>query len=168
MSLDPSRLPYRPCVGIALFNARGKVWLGRRADAPGEAEGAGTWWQMPQGGIDAGEDPLTAAMRELYEETSVTSVELIKAASETVRYDLPVDLISQSWGGKYRGQEQYWFALRFTGSEDEINVLSPGGGKHKSEFSEWRWDDLAATPDLVVDFKRPVYATVVRLFAYIR
>ncbi|MHA1157327.1 MAG: RNA pyrophosphohydrolase, partial [Alphaproteobacteria bacterium] len=123
----PGALPYRPCVGIALFNASGRVWIGQRADAPDEAEGAGTWWQMPQGGVDAGEDPYEAALRELYEETSATSVSLIARAPQTIRYDLPSHLVPQSWGGRYRGQEQHWFALRFDGGDEEINVAAPGG-----------------------------------------
>jgi putative (di)nucleoside polyphosphate hydrolase len=97
-------LPYRPCIGVALFNQKGLVWVGRRADAPGEAEGAGTWWQMPQGGIDEGEDHYKAALRELYEETSVRSVSLIREAKGWFRYDLPADLIGQSWGGRFRCQ----------------------------------------------------------------
>ena len=161
----PADLPYRPCIGIALFNRDGLVWIGRRADAPGEAEGTGTWWQMPQGGIDEGEDLYDAALRELYEETSVKKVDLIREATGWFKYDLPVDLIGQSWGGRYRGQKQKWFALRFEGKDSEIDVLHPGGGKHKAEFSEWRWEKLARLPDLVVPFKRPVYEEVVAAFA---
>ncbi|HMN86533.1 MAG TPA: RNA pyrophosphohydrolase [Bauldia sp.] len=157
-------LPYRPCVGVALFDPKGRVWVGRRADAPGEAEGAGTWWQMPQGGLDKGEDPYEGALRELYEETSVRSVGLIREAPGWLTYDLPVELIGQSWGGRYRGQKQKWFALRFEGREDEIDVLAPGGGKHKAEFSEWKWETLAHLPDLVVPFKRGVYAEVAAAF----
>ena len=163
---DASRnaLPYRPCVGIALFSPAGRVWMGRRVDAPDEAEGAGTWWQLPQGGIDKDEDPYDAALRELYEETSVASVSLIARAPETIRYDLPDDLIARSWGGRYRGQEQHWFALRFDGTDDEINVATPGGGLHKPEFSSWRWESLESAPDLVVAFKRSVYEKVVAAF----
>ncbi len=158
-------LPYRPCVGIALFNRDGLVWIGRRADAPDDAEGTGTWWQMPQGGIDKGEDPFQAALRELHEETSITSAALIERAPDVVRYDLPEHLVGQSWGGRYRGQEQHWFALRFKGTDDEIDIAAPGGGQHKPEFSEWRWEKLANVPGLVVDFKRPVYDEVALLFA---
>ena len=157
-------LPYRPCIGVALFNRAGRVWVGRRADAPGEAEGAGTWWQMPQGGIDEGEDTYEAALRELYEETSVRSASLIREAKGWFKYELPADLVGQSWGGRYRGQKQKWFALRFEGKDSEIDVLSPGGGKHKSEFSEWRWEKLDRLPDLIVPFKRPVYEKVVEAF----
>jgi putative (di)nucleoside polyphosphate hydrolase len=164
-SRRPADLPYRPCIGVALFNRDGLVWIGRRADAPGEAEGTGTWWQMPQGGIDEGEDLYDAALRELYEETSVEKVGLIREAKGWFKYDLPVDLIGQSWGGRYRGQKQKWFALRFEGRDGEIDVLHPGGGKHKAEFSEWRWEKLARLPDLVVPFKRTVYEEVVAAFA---
>ena len=161
---SPDGLPYRPCVGVALFDRAGRVWVGRRADAPDEAEGAGTWWQMPQGGIDDGEDPYAGAVRELYEETSIRSVGLIREAPDWFTYDLPVDLIGQSWGGRYRGQKQKWFALRFEGRDDEIDVLHPGGGSHKSEFSEWKWETLARLPDLVVPFKRGVYEQVAEAF----
>ena len=158
-------LPYRPCVGVALFNAAGLVWLGRRIDAPHpDAEGSGAWWQMPQGGIDNGEDPYEAALRELYEETSVRSACLIARAPETVRYDLPEEYARRAWGGRYRGQEQHWFALRFEGEEAEIDVTAPGGGDHEAEFSAWRWERLENTPGLVVAFKRGVYEKVAGFF----
>jgi putative (di)nucleoside polyphosphate hydrolase len=163
-----SDLPYRPCVGVALFNHDGLVWIGRRADAPDSDsendEGGGSWWQMPQGGIDKGEQPLAAARRELYEETSVRSARLVAAAPDEVRYDLPKRLIGRAWGGRYRGQSQHWFAMRFEGQDSEINILAPGGGHHKPEFSEWRWESLANLPRLVVGFKRPVYETVAAVF----
>jgi putative (di)nucleoside polyphosphate hydrolase len=161
---DIAKLPYRPCVGIALFNARGKVWVGRRSDKEAEGEGEGHWWQMPQGGLDDGEDPYAAALRELYEETSVRHVSLIREAKGWLTYDLPPDLVGQSWGGRYRGQKQKWFALRFEGKESEIDVLKPGGGKHKSEFSDWRWEKLEKLPELIVPFKRQVYEGVVAAF----
>lgn len=158
-------LPYRPCVGIALFNADGKVWVGQRSDKDAEGEGDGHWWQMPQGGLDKGEDPYEAALRELYEETSIRHASLIREAPHWLTYDLPADLVGKSWGGKYRGQKQKWFALRFEGKEKEIDVLRPGGGKHKSEFSAWRWESLAKLPSLIVPFKRKVYEEVVAAFA---
>ena len=156
---------YRPCVGVAVFNRNGLVWIGRRSDADAEGEGKGSWWQMPQGGLDEGENPRKAARRELYEETSIKSVNLIKEAPGWVKYDLPDHLIPTSWGGRYRGQKQKWFALRFTGEEAEIEVLHPGGGKHKPEFSEWRWERLERLPELIVPFKRKVYEKVVAAFA---
>lgn len=158
-------LPYRPCVGIALFNAAGRVWVGCRADdGAAEAEGEGHWWQMPQGGLDDGEDPYQAALRELYEETSVKSVSLIREAPGWLTYDLPPELIGVAWKGRYRGQKQKWFALRFEGDESEIDVLDPGDGD-TPEFSEWRWEKLDRLPDLIVPFKRQVYEGVVSAFA---
>jgi putative (di)nucleoside polyphosphate hydrolase len=157
-------LPYRTCVGVALFNGDGLVWVGRRADKDAEGEGEGHWWQMPQGGLDEGEDPYTAALRELYEETSISKTSLLMEAPGWFTYDLPRELVGRSWGGRYRGQKQKWFALRFEGEESDIDVLHPGGGKHKSEFSAWRWEKLARLPDLIVPFKRKVYEQVVAAF----
>lgn len=164
-TVDIKNLPYRPCVGIALFNAEGLVWVGNRADKDAEGEGEGHWWQMPQGGLDKGEDPYKAALRELYEETSVTSARLIGEAPGWLTYDLPTELVGQSWGGRYRGQKQKWFALRFEGKESEIDVLAPGGGRYTAEFSSWRWEHLAKLPGLIVPFKRKVYEQVVEAFA---
>lgn len=153
---------YRPCVGIALFNAAGKVFIARRAGLP---DGDGQFaWQMPQGGIDPDEDPAQAALRELAEETGVTSVAMIGETPGWMTYDLPPAMLKSSWKGRYRGQAQKWFALRLTGSESEINVVSPPGG-HRPEFDAWRWEDLARTPSLVVPFKRAVYEQVVKTFA---
>ena len=106
--IDPSSLPYRRCVGQMVINADGLVWVGCRADAKNDAEGRGAWWQMPQGGIDDGEDPAAAALRELYEETNIRSVSLIAEHPEWVNYDLPPDLIGKAWGGRFRGQKQIW------------------------------------------------------------
>ena len=164
MNVDPSRLPYRPCVGVMLLNASGKVWLGRRTDVEADAEGSGHWWQMPQGGIDEGEDVRQAAFRELYEETNVTSAEVIGETPGWLTYDLPADLIGVSWKGRFRGQKQRWFALRFTGNDTEINVRSPGGGKHKPEFDEWRWAEMDELEKLIVPFKRDVYRQIVMAF----
>lgn len=160
---SPADLPYRPCVGIALFNADGRVWTGCRSDKNAEGEGEGFWWQMPQGGLDDGEDPYRAALRELYEETSVRSVSLIREAPDWFTYDLPPELVGQSWKGRYRGQKQKWFALRFEGEESEIDVLDPGDGD-KPEFSEWRWERLERLPELIIPFKRSVYEQVVDAF----
>jgi putative (di)nucleoside polyphosphate hydrolase len=163
--VDPETLPYRPNVGVALFNAEGKVWVGQRIDTPGDSEGSGTWWQMPQGGVDEGEELLEAARRELYEETSIRSVSLIAEAPDWLLYDLPPDRIGKTWGGKYRGQKQKWFAFRFEGEEGEIDIHHPGGGRHKPEFMDWRWQELATLPDTIVPFKRAVYLQVAKAFA---
>lgn len=165
--INPEDLPYRPCVGIALFNRAGLVWVGRRSDDDAEGEGEGHWWQMPQGGLDEGEDPQAAAFRELYEETSVRDARLIEATPGWLTYDLPADLVATSWNGRYRGQKQKWFALRFEGSDADIDVLAPGGGKHKAEFSAWRWEKLERLPELIVPFKRGVYEEVVAAFRHI-
>jgi putative (di)nucleoside polyphosphate hydrolase len=161
---SPASLPYRRCVGAAVFNPDGLVWIGRRSDANAEGEGKGHWWQMPQGGLDEGEEPARAVFRELYEETSIRSVTLIREAPRWFDYDLPADLVPKSWGGRYRGQTQKWFALRFAGKDSEIDITRPGGGKHKPEFSAWRWEELERLPDLVVAFKRDVYREVVAAF----
>jgi putative (di)nucleoside polyphosphate hydrolase len=158
-------LPYRRCIGIALFNRDGLVWVGRRSHVTGDAEGVDSWWQMPQGGIDEGEDHAKAALRELYEETSIKKTSLIREAPGWLTYDLPRELVPTSWGGRYRGQKQKWVALRFEGKDSDIDVLHPGGGKHKAEFSEWRWEKLSRLPELVVPFKRHVYEAVVAAFS---
>jgi putative (di)nucleoside polyphosphate hydrolase len=155
---------YRPCVGIAVINREGLVWVGRRADAPGEEEGRGAWWQMPQGGIDADEDPAAAALRELIEETGMRTVTILGETEEWLRYDLPEHLVGKSWGGRYRGQEQKWFAVRFLGEESEIDI-TPTGPDLKPEFTEWRWVPLADVADLIVPFKREVYLQVIEAFA---
>ena len=154
---------YRPCVGITVFNPAGLVWVGRRADAGGEEEGGGQWWQMPQGGIDAGEAPAGAVLRELIEETGMRTVKILGETSGWLRYDLPPELTGKSWGGRYKGQEQKWFAVRFLGDESEIDI-NPATG-HKAEFTEWRWVPLAEVADLIVPFKREVYLQVVEAFA---
>ncbi|MBK8008970.1 MAG: RNA pyrophosphohydrolase [Rhizobiales bacterium] len=156
-------LPYRPCVGLAVFNAQGKVFVGRRLGGPEHVDNEHEW-QMPQGGIDDGEAPYEAALRELYEETSIRSIRRLGETEGWLKYDIPRDIAGEAWKGKYRGQKQKWYALRFTGHENEINITTPGGGGHKPEFAEWRWDTLANTPDLIVPFKRGVYEDVVRAF----
>lgn len=154
---------YRPCVGIAVINPSGLVWVGRRADSPGEEEGRGSWWQMPQGGIDGGESPAAAALRELYEETGMRSVRILGETASWLRYDLPPELIGKAWGGRYRGQEQKWFAVRFLGEESEIDIAPAAG--HKPEFTEWRWVPISGVADLIVPFKRAVYHKVIEAFA---
>jgi putative (di)nucleoside polyphosphate hydrolase len=163
MAKDKKKLSYRPCVGVMLLNKDNHAWIGRRLDAPNE-EGGGEWWQMPQGGIDKGEDPAKAALRELYEETSVQSAKIIAEAPEWYKYDLPKQLIGKSWKGKYRGQTQKWFALRFTGREDEINLKPPG---HKQEFAAWRWAPMDEVLGSIVAFKRPVYEKVIAAFRHL-
>ena len=161
-----SDLPYRPCVGVVLFNKEGLVWTGKRRASKKASEGTGHWWQLPQGGIDKGEDPKKAAIRELYEETSIRSASVIAETDGWLKYDLPKKLIGKAWKGRYRGQKQKWFAMRFEGDDGEIDVLNPGGG-HKPEFSAWRWERLERLPELIVAFKRPVYEQVVAAFTHL-
>ena len=157
-------LPYRPCVGLMVLNAKGLAFIGRRRGGQEHVD-ATHEWQMPQGGIDEGEDAYEAALRELYEETSIKSVEKLGEIGEWLAYDLPPAVAEQAWKGKYRGQKQKWFALRFTGNEKEIDVKSPGAGKHKAEFSEWRWEPVANLPELIIPFKRKIYDRVVHEFS---
>ena len=157
-------LPYRPCVGIALINCDGLVFLGRRrAERGADPVAEGYAWQMPQGGIDSGESPYDAALRELHEETGVRSVSLLAEAPEWYCYDLPSAVAGRAWRGRYRGQTQKWFAFRFTGEEGEIDIEHPGG--HRPEFEAWRWERLERLPALIIPFKRPVYEKVVAAFA---
>jgi putative (di)nucleoside polyphosphate hydrolase len=159
-------LPYRPCVGIMLVNGDGLVFLGRRRSESGPEHIAdGYAWQMPQGGIDPGETPYEAALRELYEETGVRSVSLLAEAPDWYAYDLPSFVAGRAWKGRYRGQMQRWFAFRFTGPDAEIDIRRPGGGRHRPEFDAWRWERMEGLPDLIIPFKRPVYEKVVAAFA---
>jgi putative (di)nucleoside polyphosphate hydrolase len=155
-------LPYRPCVGIVVFNRDGLAFIGRRIDGPEHVDLTHAW-QMPQGGIDAGEEPWPAALRELHEETNIRSVERLGEIAEWLNYDIPTDLIGQAWNGRYRGQTQKWFAVRFNGAESEIDIAHPSGA-HQAEFSAWRWEPLQNIPELVVPFKRPVYERVAAEF----
>jgi putative (di)nucleoside polyphosphate hydrolase len=160
-------LPYRPCVGVMLINADGRVFVGQRADRDDAPEGVGTWWQMPQGGLDEGEEADAAALRELFEETGVTSARIVGRTRDWLTYDLPDELIGVAWEGRYRGQKQLWFAARFEGPDSEID-LDPREG-HEQEFDAWRWVSLAELPALVVPFKREVYLSVIeQLGAYVR
>jgi putative (di)nucleoside polyphosphate hydrolase len=145
-----SDLPYRPCVGIMLFNADGKVFVGKRLDQTVES------WQMPQGGIDTGETPQQAALRELKEEVGTKKAEIIAEMDDWVTYDLPDHLIGIALHGKYRGQRQKWFALRFTGKDSDIDLTT-----HDPEFSSYRWVSLEELPALIVPFKRDSYRAVV-------
>jgi len=157
MNLPNENLPYRPCVGIMLVNADGMVFVAQRLDTPGNA------WQMPQGGIDEGEDPITAVRRELKEETGIENAEIIAQSDRWRRYDLPDDLIGRLWGGKYRGQTQMWFALRFQGADEEIDIEI---GEH-AEFSTWKWVPIDDLVNLIVPFKRELYMDVVAEFRHL-
>lgn len=151
-----SELPYRPCVGIMLLNPQGRVFVGQRIDTNQDA------WQMPQGGIDKGEDPKDAALRELWEETSVSAKNVTIAAQtpEWLTYDLPHDLVPKIWKGRYRGQKQLWFLMRFSGTDDQVVIET-----EHPEFSEWTWIDPADLVEKIVPFKREVYAQVVAAFS---
>ena len=159
-------LPYRPCVGVVLFHPDGRVWAGRRTKLGNtEYSGHPKLWQFPQGGIDPGEEAEHAARRELYEETGVSTVTLLGRTTERLRYDLPPEMIGVGLKGRYRGQEQDWFAYRFDGNESEIRIQPPPDG-HKPEFDAWEWTSLAAMPERVVPFKRAIYEALARDFAW--
>lgn len=147
-------LPYRPCVGLCLFNDTGKVFVGQRLDNP-------TAWQMPQGGVDDGETIEQAAFRELAEEVGCNKAEIIKIAEENTFYDIPAHVLARlSWGNKYRGQEQTWIAMRYLGTDEEIDL----NAHDHPEFSAWKWVDLNDTLDLIVPFKRETYQKIIAMF----
>jgi putative (di)nucleoside polyphosphate hydrolase len=156
-------LPYRPCAGLTVFNRDGLVFIGRRKGGPEHIDVTHVW-QMPQGGIDDGEDPYAGALRELYEETSIRSVEKLGEVTDWLAYDIPRDIVGAAWHGKYRGQKQKWYALRFTSDDSEIDIAHPPGG-HAPEFIAWRWEKLERLPELVVPFKRPTSERVAAEFA---
>jgi len=147
-------LPYRRGVGLMLFNPQGRVWVGQRLDQTVEN------WQMPQGGIDEGETPEQAALRELAEEIGTDRAEIIGSSREWLTYDLPPELIGVAWKGRYRGQQQKWFALNFLGEDSDINIHQP-----HAEFGSWRWVDFDRLVDLIVPFKRALYEQVIAEFA---
>ncbi|HVJ04015.1 MAG TPA: RNA pyrophosphohydrolase [Sphingomonas sp.] len=153
---DFATLPYRPCAGVMLANRDGRVFVGQRLDSKLEA------WQMPQGGIDPGEDALEAAYRELWEETGVARelVELVAEAPGELSYDLPDELIGTVWKGKWRGQRQRWFLFRFLGQDHDVNIQTA-----EPEFRAWRWVEPAELPELIVPFKRDLYRQILSIFA---
>ncbi len=155
-------LPYRPCVGIMLINRDGLVWIGRRLPK-WVGDRSAYIWQMPQGGITAGEEERAAALRELEEETGVRSDEVLAEAPDWLTYDLPPELLGIALKGRYRGQRQKWFAMRFNGDESEIDI-GPRDG-HKAEFDDWRWAPVSEIPHLIVPFKRQIYLDVTQAFS---
>ena len=145
------KLPMRIGVGIIVLNSKNKVFVGKRKDNPGDK------WQMPQGGVNEGEDFLIAMRRELLEETSIKSIKILKEIENTYEYELPKKLIGIIWKGKYRGQKQKWFITKFLGNDDEININTA-----QAEFIEWKWIDVKMLPDVVVDFKRNLYLDLIK------
>lgn len=148
-------LPYRPCVGLMIVSRDGRIFAGQRLDSPGPA------WQMPQGGIDDGEEPRAAALRELWEETGITAdkVEIVAETKDWIPYDLPHHLIPRLWKGRYRGQKQRWFLLRFLGEDDDIDITSG-----HPEFSRWTWLPPEVLLEKIVPFKRDTYRRVIEEF----
>ena len=158
--MDPAALPYRACVGAVLFNDAGQVLIARRADLP-NAEGAAGGWQLPQGGIDPDEDPRTAVLRELAEEVGTADAIIIGEHPDWLYYDLPPELLGHALGGRFRGQRQRWFALRFRGRDADIRLDLDA----HPEFDAWRWADLSELPHLATPFKREVYRVLATSFA---
>ena len=152
--IDPAKLPYRPCVGLMVLNRAGQVFVGNRVDQSIES------WQMPQGGIDEGEEPWTTALRELKEEIGTSDVELLREHPDWLLYDLPPQLIGVAWEGRFRGQKLKWFAVRFKGTDADINVKTP-----HQEFSNWKWVEIGDLLGLIVPFKRETYAKVIAVFS---
>lgn len=154
-------MPYRPCVGIMLVNDDGRVWMGRRVPK-WERDGGPDLWQMPQGGIDEGENPRDAAFRELYEEIGTRKVRIAAESADWLKYDLPREVIGHALGGNYRGQTQKWFLMHYEGDDSEFNLTSDGD--HEVEFDDWGWFEIDEVAERVVDFKREVYERVIAEF----
>jgi len=152
--ISPADLPYRPCVGLMVLNHEGKIFVGKRIDQTIES------WQMPQGGIDPGEEPRETALRELEEEIGTTKVEFLREHPDWLIYDLPPQLVGVAWEGRYRGQTLKWFAVRFVGTDADINLKTP-----HQEFSDWKWADIGELLRLIVPFKRETYAKVIAAFS---
>jgi putative (di)nucleoside polyphosphate hydrolase len=152
---EPSDLPYRPGAGVMLLNRDGKVFVAQRIDSPGPA------WQMPQGGLDEGEEPEEAAYRELEEETGIPrdKVEMVARCPTPLDYDLPAELAGRLWSGRWRGQRQHWFLMRLLGSDEDVNIAT-----EHPEFSAWKWADPGELPDMIVPFKRDLYRRVLDAF----
>ena len=159
---DFEKLNLRPCVGIMLLNTESKVWIGKRIGGSHNSDDQHAW-QMPQGGIDKGETPIEAAYRELAEETGIKSTELLQTASSWFSYEIPKEIRAKALKGKYQGQTQQWFAMRFKGEESEIDIGAKPG--HKAEFNAWKWEDAEKLPDLIIPFKRRVYEQVIEEFS---
>ena len=155
-TVDREALPYRPAAGVMLLNRTGKVWVGQRLDSTLEA------WQMPQGGLDPGEDPEEGALRELEEETGIPrdKVEILARCDEQLYYDLPDDLLGKIWQGRWRGQSQTWFLARFLGEDEDVNLATP-----EPEFRAWKWAEPQDLPALIVPFKQGLYRDVLKAFA---
>ena len=156
MTIDPKMLPYRPGVGVMLLSRDHQVFVAKRIDMRSEA------WQMPQGGIDEGENPREAMLRELMEEIGTDKVEVLQESAEWLTYDLPPELVPIIWKGRFRGQRQKWFALRFTGKDSDINLHT-----EHPEFLEWRWSTLRDVPKLIVPFKQELYTRIAEEFAHL-
>jgi 8-oxo-dGTP pyrophosphatase MutT (NUDIX family) len=165
---DPSTDEAHPCSAAEIAAQRAKwndAQREQKSAKASEKEQGRKMMAAMMGGIDPGEDPWAACLRELHEETNVRSVSLLAEASDWYAYDLPNDVADKAWRGRYQGQRQKWFALRFEGQDDEIDIHTPGQGAHKPEFDAWRWEPMAHLPDLIIPFKRPVYEKVVADFA---
>lgn len=162
ISPKPQDLPYRLSAGIVVFNRQGRVWTGRRLPK-WAGDKFDHIWQLPQGGIDSGEEPVDAALRELEEETGITSVYIVAEYPGWLTYDLPLELLGVALKGRYRGQRQKWFAVQFWGDDSEIDISARNG--KKAEFDRWAWRRMHELPDLAVSFKRPVYQALIEAFA---